>query len=444
LTGSRRCLPVSYRTTWELTDLPIRPPLLRKALRFMRCRRYIDGRSRFASWETAALPGSTVAASPGWHFLNSSAQTEATTVLRATATRITRNMDGSQPLSKVARGKVRWDYAVPIFTLHLLALLALVPWLFSWTGLVALIVGVNVFGQLGVPICYHRLLTHRSFRAPKWLERSFVTMALCCGQNTPARWVAWHRMHHQHSDGDDDPHSPLVTFFWSHVGWLVFDNHSTHGVASYYKYARDVLDDPFYMYLEKHRMASACIYLAHALLFFVVGLLTGGALTGEWAPGVQFGLSLLVWGVVLRTVYVWHITWAVNSLGHLFGYRNYKTGDDSRNNWFVAFITGGEGWHNNHHQDPTSATVQHRWWEFDLNYYIIKSLEWIGLVTHVVPRHGLRRPTEERGSGGLLQHQPDDEANHPIEVPVGGREKDEIAVVGADADEVDGALAVEN
>jgi len=275
--------------------------------------------------------------------------------------------------------------------MHLLALLITVPWLFSWSGLICLVLGVNVFGQLGVPVCYHRLLTHRSFRVPKWLERSMVTIALCCGQNTPARWVCWHRMHHQHSDDPSDPHSPLVNFFWSHIGWLLFDNRATHSAESYYKYARDILDDPYYMYLEKHRAAASCIYLAHALVFFLTGLVTGWTSSGEWMVGLQFGLSLLVWGVIARTVYVWHITWAVNSLSHLFGYRHYETGEQSRNNWFVAFITGGEGWHNNHHHDPTSASVQHRWWEIDLNYYFIKFLEFLGLATHVVPRRPLRR-----------------------------------------------------
>ncbi|HXT58522.1 MAG TPA: fatty acid desaturase [Pirellulales bacterium] len=289
------------------------------------------------------------------------------------------------------KGKLRWDYLLPLATMHVLALLAAAPWFFSWTGVVAFALGVSVFGQLGVPIGYHRLLTHRSFRVPKWLERCFVTTALCCGQNTPARWVCWHRMHHQHADRRDDPHTPLVTFFWSHVGWLLFDNRSTHNAASYYKYARDILDDPYYMYLEKHRLAAGLIYLAHAALFFLCGLGVGWAATGEALAGVQFGLSLLVWGVILRTVYVWHITWAVNSLSHLFGYRSYETGEESRNNWFVAFITGGEGWHNNHHHDPVSASVQHRWWEIDLNYYVIKLLEWCGLATHVVrPAHQRR------------------------------------------------------
>lgn len=296
--------------------------------------------------------------------------------------------------------RVRWDYLGPILGLHLLALLALVPWFFSWTGLIAFAAGVSFFGQLGIPIGYHRLLTHRSFRVGKRLERFFVTMALCSAQNTPARWVAWHRMHHQHADADDDPHSPLVAFFWSHVGWLFYENGTTHTSASYYKYARDLLADPFYMFLEKNRAASILIYLGHAILFFLAGLAAGWAWSGQWSAGLQYGLSLLVWGVILRTVYVWHITWAVNSLSHLFGYRTYETGEESRNNWFVALITGGEGWHNNHHYDPSSASVQHRWWEFDLNYYFIKGLEWLGLATHVVPpitrKRGLRRTSSHK------------------------------------------------
>ena len=281
--------------------------------------------------------------------------------------------------------RIRWDYLLPLAIIHGLALFVVVPWLFSWTGLICFQIGITVFGQLGVPIGYHRLLTHRSFRVPKWLERTFVTIAMCCAQNTPARWVSWHRMHHQHADEPGDPHSPLVTFFWAHTGWLVTDDHDTHSAASYYKYARDILEDPYYFYLEKNRVLANSIYLLHALLFFLAGVGCGWVWGGPLA-GLQFGLSLLVWGVLARTVWVWHITWAVNSLSHLFGYRNYETRDDSRNNWFVAILTGGEGWHNNHHQDPTSATVQHRWWEIDLNYYIIKLLELVGLATHVVPR----------------------------------------------------------
>ncbi|MEL7087630.1 MAG: acyl-CoA desaturase, partial [Planctomycetota bacterium] len=116
---------------------------------------------------------------------------------------------------------------------------------------------------------------------------------------------------------------------------------------------------------------------------FIVGFGLGWWWGGGATAGLQFGLSLLVWGVFVRTVAVWHITWSVNSLTHLFGYRNYKTGDHSTNNWLVAVLTVGEGWHNNHHHDQGSASNQHRWWELDLSYYEIKALEKLGLASHV-------------------------------------------------------------
>ncbi len=120
----------------------------------------------------------------------------------------------------IVPGQVRWPYAISIAAMHGLALLAVVPWLFSWTGLIVMLVGVHVFGQ-AINLCYHRLLAHRSAKVPKWLERSFVVLALCCLQDTPGRWVATHRFHHGHSDEPDDPHSPLVTFLWAHFGWLI-------------------------------------------------------------------------------------------------------------------------------------------------------------------------------------------------------------------------------
>ncbi len=110
--------------------------------------------------------------------------------------------------------KVNWPYALTFLIMHLLALLVFVPWFFSWTGFVAFFLGVMIFGQLAIPIGYHRLLAHRSFKTPKWFERTLATLAMCAGQETPARWVAWHRIHHQHSDHQEDPHTPLVSFMW--------------------------------------------------------------------------------------------------------------------------------------------------------------------------------------------------------------------------------------
>jgi stearoyl-CoA desaturase (delta-9 desaturase) len=297
--------------------------------------------------------------------------------------------------AKVDTRRINWEYAIPVAVIHLLALLVLVPWLFSWAGVVVMFIGVSVFGQLGIPVCYHRQLTHRSFRTPKWLERSFVMMALCSAQETPAKWVAWHRMHHNYSDEQEDPHSPLVNFLWSHFGWLVYYNATTTNFSAYQKYARDILEDPFYMFLEKHRTAMGWIYLAHAVIFFAVSLVAGWLIYGYEMAALQLALSLVVWGVIARTVWVWHITWAVNSLSHMFGYRNYETTDQSRNNWFVAALTGGEGWHNNHHEDQASASVQHNWWEVDSNYYIIKTLEFLGLATHVIPPRRKRQATRQ-------------------------------------------------
>ena len=296
---------------------------------------------------------------------------------------------GHLPLpDTIIKGKVLWPYAISIALLHVLALLVFVPWLFSWSGLILMIVGVLVFGQ-GINLCYHRLLAHRSATVPKWLERAFVVVALCCLQDTPGRWVATHRFHHNHSDEQEDPHSPLVTFLWAHVGWLIFYNAGTQNIATYRKYAPDVLSDPFYLSLEKS-FTWVWIYIAHAALFFAAGLAVGWA-GGGWPAGVQLGLSWLLWGTIVRTVVVWHITWSVNSLTHLFGYSNYQIKDHSRNNWFVALLAVGEGWHNNHHYDPASASNQHRWWEFDGTYYVIKLLEKLGLATNIVPPKHLRR-----------------------------------------------------
>ena len=150
----------------------------------------------------------------------------------------------------VIRGSVRWLYAVPIVTVHALALAAFVPWLFSWTGLIVMVVGVHVFGQ-AINLCYHRLLAHRSARVPVWLEHFFVIVGLCCMQDTPGKWVATHRFHHNHSDEQPDPHSPLVNFLWSHVGWLVVHNRGTNNIETYRKFAPDIFRDPFYLRLEK-------------------------------------------------------------------------------------------------------------------------------------------------------------------------------------------------
>lgn len=280
-----------------------------------------------------------------------------------------------RPATTTSPSRIRWRYAVGIPLLHVLAGLALFPYLFSWSGLVLAVIGLYVFGTLGINLCYHRLLTHRSFAVPLWLEHSLAIISLCTLQDTPACWAAMHRLHHKESDHQEDPHSPWVSLLWGHCGWLMFDNREFTNLNYYQRYSRDLLRDPFYMRLERGG-AWFLTYVSHAVLFFLAGWLVGG---------MQFGLSLLVWGVFVRTIAVWHITWSVNSLGHVFGYQNYETGDSSRNNLLIGLYSNGDGWHNNHHADPRAASHGHRWFELDVTYLTILLLRRLGLAWDIVP-----------------------------------------------------------
>ena len=279
--------------------------------------------------------------------------------------------------------KIEWPYALTVIIFHLLALLALFPWLFSWSGVWVMFAGLFVFGSIGINLCYHRILTHRGLVCPKWLEYSLATLGVCCMQDTPARWVAVHRLHHVHSDQRDDPHSPLAGFFWGHMGWMFLKNDNLERFEIYSRFAKDLLREPFYKKLETTLLYPIILLLSWSL-FFLAGFLTQLLSGHSLAEATQFGASLLIWGVFVRTVLVWHITWSVNSLAHMLGYRNYETSDDSRNNWFVALIAMGEGWHNNHHADARSARHGHRWFEIDLTFSFVQLLEYLGLATEVV------------------------------------------------------------
>ena len=282
----------------------------------------------------------------------------------------------------VDRQRIVWSYAITVVVYHLLALLALLPGLFSWTGVALAVLGLYVFGTLGINLCFHRLLTHRGLNCPKWLEHGFAVLGVCCMQDTPARWVAVHRRHHEQADRRDDPHSPLVAFFWGHVGWMLVHNRDLIRLGIYDRYAKDILCDPFYRRMERTALYPL-IMLGSWAAFFLGGLATGLARGDGAAGAAQFGASLLVWGVFVRTVVVWHITWSVNSASHLWGYRSYETGEHSRNNWVVALISNGEGWHNNHHADPRSARHGHRRWEIDVTFLTIRVLQSIGLASGV-------------------------------------------------------------
>ena len=296
-------------------------------------------------------------------------------------------------------------YTITIVVVHLLGLLSFFPFLFSWTAFFACLIGIHLFGQ-GITIGYHRLLTHRSFKTPIWVERIFAILGICSMEDTPARWVTVHRLHHVHSDEIPDPHSPRVSFWWSHMGWLMYLNRQTHSIAGLEKFSKDLLRDPFYLKLETRPYSQFKYILGQVPVYFLIGFalsflfhpIESYSLFGfgpDVSAALRLGMSMVQWGVVLRIIAVWHITWSVNSLAHMFGYQNYKTGEDSTNNWFVALLSVGEGWHNNHHEDPSSATMQHRWWEFDISYYEIKFLELLGLASDVTPMRKHRQSHAE-------------------------------------------------
>jgi stearoyl-CoA desaturase (delta-9 desaturase) len=260
------------------------------------------------------------------------------------------------PLSILRR--LNWPVVGAMLLLH--GALVAVPFTFTWGALGAFLFLHWLSASPGISLCFHRLLTHRAMRLARPVE---ILVALCgclAWQGSPTSWVANHRKHHSTTDREGDPHTPRDTFWWSHMGWLVLPVREPTHEAIIRKYAPDLRADPFYRFLER-------TYPLYQVALGVVLYLLGG-----W--------SWVIWGIALRTVVVWHSTWLVNSATHLWGYRNFKTKDDSTNLWWVAYITYGEGWHNNHHGDPKTASYSRRWWEFDPTYLLIQLLKALRLA----------------------------------------------------------------
>lgn len=275
---------------------------------------------------------------------------------------------------------LEWGTVSWLGLVHLGALAA--PFTFTWQGLVVALLLSWLSGGVGVCLCYHRLLTHGSFQTYRWMRWLLASLGTLAGEGPPVHWVALHRKHHQFSDQEHDPHSPRDGAWWSHMIWLFPRPKDVQWQQTLSRYAPDLLKDPFMRFLDR------------SFLAWHIGL--GAILLGlGWSIwGLPVGVSMLVWGMFLRLVYVLHVTWLVNSASHMWGYRNYETTDNSRNLWWVAFLAYGEGWHNNHHAHQRSARHGHRWWEIDLTYGMIRALEVTGLAWNVVV------PAEIRTRGG--------------------------------------------
>jgi sn-1 stearoyl-lipid 9-desaturase len=216
---------------------------------------------------------------------------------------------------------------------------------------------------LGVGLGYHRLLTHRSFKAPKWLEYLLTIFGAMAIQDDAPKWVATHRLHHQFTETDRDPHSTRPGFWWAHVGWIVRGKANDHDAATLKKYVPDLMKDKFHVALARFYYLPLVI---SGVILFLIG-----------------GWSMVLWGVFARVVFGWHSTWLVNSATHFWGTREFETKDDSTNNAWIAILTFGEGWHNNHHAQPSSARHGLKWYQFDQNWLTIRVFEKLGWAKQI-------------------------------------------------------------
>jgi len=260
---------------------------------------------------------------------------------------------------------------VLIAAVHAGALAACFPYFFSWPGLILCVLLVWMTASLGVSLGFHRMLSHRSWRAKPWLRNLLTYLGSLALEMGPISWSATHRQHHRESDHEADPHSPLISFLWAHMGWLFYANPGVDSPEQVRKLAPDLSTERSMVFFER------TFILQWILLAAVISSI--GYLAGGW----QLALSLFVWGSLVRTVWVWHSTWFVNSVTHLFGYRNYATPDSSRNLWWVALVTFGEGWHNNHHAMAGTANFGRRWFELDPSYWMLALFARLGWVEKI-------------------------------------------------------------
>lgn len=256
---------------------------------------------------------------------------------------------------------LNWPTIVVLVILHVGAIAAL--FMFSWANLAVTLFLLWFATGLGISMGYHRLHTHRSYQVPRALEYLFAVCGALTFEGGPIFWVATHRVHHQKSDRPGDPHSPREGAWWSHMVWMLVGEAKHSNTRLMAKYAPDLAKDRFYVWLDNYHWLPNIVL---AVLLFAIG-----------------GVPMVLWGICLRVVIGLHATWLVNSATHMWGSRRFATHDDSRNLWWVALITFGEGWHNNHHAHPTSARHGLAWYEFDPSWLQIRLLKRFGIAKAV-------------------------------------------------------------
>jgi stearoyl-CoA desaturase (delta-9 desaturase) len=274
---------------------------------------------------------------------------------------------------KSSASQVEWFRVAPFLLLHVACLLVLlVGWSWVAVAVAILVYSARVFGLTAF---YHRYFSHRAFKTSRFVQFIGALLGNSAGQRGPIWWAAHHRHHHRASDKPNDVHSPIQQgFLWSHMLW--FMTREAYGTNK--KMVKDWLKFPELRFLDRYDFVAPTL-LAGAL--FAVGVF----ISRLWPSSGTNGPQMVVWGFVISTVALYHVTFAINSLAHTFGSRRYDTNDDSRNNLWLALATFGEGWHNNHHHFPSSARQGFHWWEVDISYYLLVLMSWFGLVWDLKP-----------------------------------------------------------
>ena len=282
---------------------------------------------------------------------------------------------------EAAAQRVDWPRILPFVVLHLGCLGVL--WVGASPVAVWTAVGLYALRMFAITAFYHRYFSHRAFRTSRAAQLVFAVLGNMAVQRGPLWWAAHHRKHHRRSDQPSDVHSPRVHgFWWSHMGWIT----SRANFATDLTQVPDLARYPELRFLDRFNVLVPLL-LAGAL--YAVGASLGDA----WGTS---GAQMLVWGFFISTTVLFHATCTINSLSHVFGSRRYDTGDDSRNNVWLALLTFGEGWHNNHHRHPAAVRQGHRWWEIDLSSYGLALLARLGIIwdRKTLPRYVLEGRTE--------------------------------------------------
>jgi fatty-acid desaturase len=293
-----------------------------------------------------------------------------------------RRLEPSAPKQSIYANGLEWPTTIWLTLLHVMAIGCI--FFFTWKGVILTLALGAITGCIGITMGFHRCLTHGSFGTYPWVRRALAFIGGLAGEGPAIMWVATHRKHHEFSDHEGDPHSPREGFWWSHMLWLAPYQGSEKQRELHERYAPDLLKDKWIVFI------SNTFILWHFVLGFALFAV------GYFCWDLYTAWSFVFYGMFLRLIYVLHGTWLVNSATHMWGYRNYETTDDSRNLWWVALITYGEGWHNNHHAHQRMARHGHRWWEVDVTYGVICLLEKCGLAWNVIrdiPHRHNRQPS---------------------------------------------------